>query len=184
MTRYQLAVFFALVSLLLSVSAGFAADDKAIYAYVPQMIRFYLQQDAILPNVETYLLHDPAQRTAHEAAFAAARCDVFASSHTCLPALARFNEGVVINNGAAGMPNFRDALHGVVSRIAVAPSPHSPLYGTRIRGVHVDALPLHYDNARWLDEFDSQWPAGSPAALNYRERILHGPAWTLREAAP
>lgn len=129
-------------------------------------------------------LHDPAQRTAHEAAFAAARCDVFASSHTCLPALARFNEGVVINNGAAGMPNFRDALHGVVSRIAIAPSPHSPLYGTRIRGVHVDALPLHYDSARWLDEFDSQWPAGSPAALNYRERILHGPAWTLREAAP
>ncbi|KIH77965.1 Uncharacterized conserved protein, circularly permuted ATPgrasp superfamily [Geoalkalibacter ferrihydriticus] len=31
------------------------ADDKAIYAYVPQMIRFYLDQDPILNNVETYL---------------------------------------------------------------------------------------------------------------------------------
>ncbi len=31
------------------------ADDKAIYAYVPDMIRFYLAQDPILPNVETYL---------------------------------------------------------------------------------------------------------------------------------
>jgi uncharacterized circularly permuted ATP-grasp superfamily protein len=31
------------------------ADDKAIYAYVPEMIRYYLDQDAILNNVETYL---------------------------------------------------------------------------------------------------------------------------------
>ncbi len=29
------------------------ADDKALYAYVPRMIRYYLDQDAILPNVET-----------------------------------------------------------------------------------------------------------------------------------
>jgi uncharacterized circularly permuted ATP-grasp superfamily protein len=38
------------------------ADDKAMYAYVPKIIRYYLEQDAILPNVETYLLTDPAQR--------------------------------------------------------------------------------------------------------------------------
>ena len=31
------------------------ADDKAIYAYVPEMIRYYLDQDAILNNVETFL---------------------------------------------------------------------------------------------------------------------------------
>lgn len=31
------------------------ADDKAVYAYVPDMIRYYLDQDAILPNVPTYL---------------------------------------------------------------------------------------------------------------------------------
>ncbi|MEJ2471180.1 MAG: circularly permuted type 2 ATP-grasp protein [Desulfuromonadales bacterium] len=31
------------------------ADDKAIYAYVPDMIRYYLDQDAILHNVKTYL---------------------------------------------------------------------------------------------------------------------------------
>ena len=39
------------------------ADDKAIYAYVPKMIRFYLSEDAILGNVETYLLDDPQQRS-------------------------------------------------------------------------------------------------------------------------
>ena len=38
------------------------ADDKALYAYVPAMIRYYSGQDPILNNVETYLLHDHAQR--------------------------------------------------------------------------------------------------------------------------
>jgi uncharacterized circularly permuted ATP-grasp superfamily protein len=31
------------------------ADDKVIYAYVPQIIKYYLDQDAIIPNVPTYL---------------------------------------------------------------------------------------------------------------------------------
>ena len=37
------------------------ADDKAVYAYVPAIIRYYLDQDAILPNVETYLCREPSQ---------------------------------------------------------------------------------------------------------------------------
>jgi uncharacterized circularly permuted ATP-grasp superfamily protein len=35
------------------------ADDKAIYRFVPEMIRFYLSEEPILQNVETYLLSDP-----------------------------------------------------------------------------------------------------------------------------
>ncbi|QOV91422.1 circularly permuted type 2 ATP-grasp protein [Humisphaera borealis] len=31
------------------------ADDKAVYPYVPRMIKFYLGQEAILPNVKTYI---------------------------------------------------------------------------------------------------------------------------------
>ncbi len=31
------------------------ADDKVVYAYVPDMIRYYLGEDAILPNVPTFL---------------------------------------------------------------------------------------------------------------------------------
>jgi uncharacterized circularly permuted ATP-grasp superfamily protein len=38
------------------------ADDKALYAYVPAIIRYYLKEDPILPNVETYLMTDPKQR--------------------------------------------------------------------------------------------------------------------------
>jgi uncharacterized circularly permuted ATP-grasp superfamily protein len=37
------------------------ADDKAVYAYVPAMIKYYLGEDAILPNVPTYVCGDPAQ---------------------------------------------------------------------------------------------------------------------------
>lgn len=38
------------------------ADDKAVYAYVPEMIRYYLGEDPILPNVPTYLCMDGKQR--------------------------------------------------------------------------------------------------------------------------
>jgi uncharacterized circularly permuted ATP-grasp superfamily protein len=34
------------------------ADDKAIYCFVPDMIRFYLAEEPILENVKTYLLSD------------------------------------------------------------------------------------------------------------------------------
>jgi uncharacterized circularly permuted ATP-grasp superfamily protein len=39
------------------------ADDKAIYHYVPEMIRFYLSEEPILENVPTYLLGDERLRS-------------------------------------------------------------------------------------------------------------------------
>ncbi len=38
------------------------ADDKAVYTYVPAMIRYYLNEEPILPNVETYDLGDADMR--------------------------------------------------------------------------------------------------------------------------
>jgi len=38
------------------------ADDKALYAYVPDIIHYYLSEEPILPNVKTYLLTDPKSR--------------------------------------------------------------------------------------------------------------------------
>ena len=38
------------------------ADDKVVYAYVPAVIKYYLDEDPILPNVETYLCYDRKQR--------------------------------------------------------------------------------------------------------------------------
>ena len=49
------------VSIANAIGTGIA-DDKALYAYVPAIIRFYLSEDPILPNVETYLLGDSSHR--------------------------------------------------------------------------------------------------------------------------
>jgi uncharacterized circularly permuted ATP-grasp superfamily protein len=38
------------------------ADDKAVYALVPKIVRYYLDEDPILPNVETYLCALDADR--------------------------------------------------------------------------------------------------------------------------
>ncbi|CAM3772690.1 circularly permuted type 2 ATP-grasp protein [Alkalicoccus chagannorensis] len=38
------------------------ADDKEIYAYVPEMIRYYLGEDPLIPNVDTYFLRDKETR--------------------------------------------------------------------------------------------------------------------------
>jgi uncharacterized circularly permuted ATP-grasp superfamily protein len=38
------------------------ADDKAIYAYVPKIIKYYLGEDPILNNVQTFLMTDDKER--------------------------------------------------------------------------------------------------------------------------
>jgi hypothetical protein len=124
--------------------------------------------------------------------FARANVDVFASSHTCLPALRRLDgQGrthAVINNGAAGMPNFRGTHHGVISRIATTPPPaglpvlHQLAWEVGGRMLHVAAVALAYDHPRWQERFMADWPAGSAAHASYFERIAHGPAFTRRQA--
>ena len=49
------------VALANTIGTG-VADDKAIYAYIPTIIRYYLGEEPILPNVETFLLADEKQR--------------------------------------------------------------------------------------------------------------------------
>ena len=38
------------------------ADDKVVYAYVPKIIKYYLGEEAILPNVPTYVCWDDEER--------------------------------------------------------------------------------------------------------------------------
>lgn len=49
------------VALVNAVGNG-VADDKAVYAYVPEMIRYYLNEEIILPNVPTYQMIDKDAR--------------------------------------------------------------------------------------------------------------------------
>jgi uncharacterized circularly permuted ATP-grasp superfamily protein len=47
------------VALANAVGTG-VADDKAIYAYMPRIIKYYLDQEPILSNVETHICREPA----------------------------------------------------------------------------------------------------------------------------
>src|SRR6202795_1750745 len=49
------------VSLANAIGTG-VADDKAVYAYVPKIIRYYLQEDPILQNVPTFLMSEQTHR--------------------------------------------------------------------------------------------------------------------------
>jgi uncharacterized circularly permuted ATP-grasp superfamily protein len=49
------------VALANAIGTG-VADDKALYAYVPKIIKYYLDEEPILSNIETYLLEEPKQR--------------------------------------------------------------------------------------------------------------------------
>jgi hypothetical protein len=115
-----------------------------------------------------------------------ARVDVFASTHTCLAALRDFalpdGRLTIINNGAAGMPNFARSQCGVITRIAITPSPHASLYGVQRDGIHIDALAVDYDAEAFLARFLTRWPPGSPAYASYYRRIVDGPDYHLAQA--
>jgi hypothetical protein len=115
-------------------------------------------------------------------AFDETGADVFASSHTCLPVLQGFpGDRALINNGAAGMPNFRGLRFGLATRIACSPHTEA-LYGVRCGKVYAEAIPLSYDAAAWERKFLAQWPANSDAHCSYYDRIVNGPDYSIEAA--
>lgn len=117
-------------------------------------------------------LADPAHARWVEAMLAEAKVDVFAGTHTCRGALARFEGGVVANNGAAGMPNRAGQHAGWLTRIA-----RRPLEGAhteQVAGAHVQLVPIEYDHESWVRRFLAAWPEGSPAHASYYRRIAEG----------
>jgi hypothetical protein len=134
-------------------------------------------------------LDDPVHQARLGGWLRAAQVDVFACSHTCLPACRTLRApdaaAVVINNGAAGMPNFAGTRFGVVTRISAERGPpESVLYGTRTGDVHVEALRVDYDPDEWLRQFLGAWPEGSPAHRSYFDRITAGPRYAPDRAMP
>jgi hypothetical protein len=122
-------------------------------------------------------------RAAAPALIARAGVDIFASTHTCLPVLQVFEEGtVLVNNGAAGMPNFRGTMYGLASRISLSPC-RDAVYSIGQRGVFIEAIPLLYDSRAWQARFLAQWKPGSDAHCSYWERIVSGPNYEIAQAA-
>lgn len=114
-----------------------------------------------------------------------AHVDVFASTHTCLPVFqqvqvpGRAQAAWVLNNGAAGMPNFQGDAAGLLTRIA-----HTPLEGPQRRcavqahGLHLEAIAIETPAAAAQARFLQQWPEGSDAHASYFSRIAAGPAYS------
>ncbi|MDE2255362.1 MAG: hypothetical protein KGL42_14020 [Betaproteobacteria bacterium] len=121
------------------------------------------------------------------ATFRQAKVNAFCSSHTCLPAAFALDvdgqRRLIINNGAAGMPNFRDTSFGVLTRVSIrADVPPDSLYGMNLGGLRFDALPIHFDERAWQRRFLRNWPTGSDAHASYFARIMHGPDFELTQA--
>jgi uncharacterized circularly permuted ATP-grasp superfamily protein len=115
------------------------ADDKAMYTFVPGLIRYYLNEEPLLPNVDTYLLSDADQLEA---------------------VLERLDELVVkpvAGSGGYGMligPQASDAEiesfsaliaanpRGYIAQEIVNLSRHPTLVGDHLEGRHVDFRPF------------------------------------------
>ena len=132
-------------------------------------------------------LHDPENIAWLQQICRDAKLAGFVSSHTCLPTFRRFadtgNGHFVINNGAAGMPNFSRTQYGLISRISVNPAGEGlSQYGGMAANVYVDAIPVHYDAEKFQKSFIENWPQGSAAHHSYFQRIVDGPAYTAPHA--
>jgi hypothetical protein len=130
------------------------------------------------PAGDSPTIASPMPRTSagSNPAFRDAKVEIFASTHTCLPALRAFGSGVVSNNGAAGMPNHSATRFGLITRISRKPY-RGPdrRRGLEHAGVHVDSLRVDYDHARWMKRFLDSWPEGSAAHASYHKRMVDGP---------
>ena len=116
--------------------------------------------------------------------------DAFACTHTCLPVFQAVpgspgrHARWILNNGAAGMPNFRSDAAGLLTRIAVAPSAQAPRrFGVELGGgVVAEAIAIDIDLPIWRARFEAVWPGGSDAHVSYFDRIVHGPDYAAADA--
>ena len=130
-------------------------------------------------------LRGAAHRVRVRAWFAQAGVDAFACSHTCLPVFLSLGSGgpLVLNNGAAGMPNFAGDAAGLLTRIALRPfDGPERRHGLKRGAVHIDAIAVEGDAARFQHRFLADWPAGSDAHASYWGRIADGPAYLPSQA--
>jgi hypothetical protein len=134
-------------------------------------------------------LRDAAHRHRVRRWFDEAGVDAFACTHTCLPVFAKFRDSarafapVVMNNGAAGMPNFAGDAAGLLTRIALQPfEGPQRRFGLRQGGVFMDAIAIEHDTARWQATFRRQWPQGSDAFESYWTRLSAGPRYAAGDA--
>jgi uncharacterized circularly permuted ATP-grasp superfamily protein len=125
------------------------ADDKLVYTYVPELIRYYLNEEPVLANVESYRMDDPDVRT-----WVLARLDRLVLK----PVNGAGGAGIVI--GPHADERTLDELHGKVAAsprgwIAQRPvslSTSPVLIGERLEPRHIDLRPFAVNDGNdvWL----------------------------------
>ncbi|MZP28343.1 circularly permuted type 2 ATP-grasp protein [Heliobacterium undosum] len=126
------------VALVNAPGAG-VADDKAVYAYVPEIIRYYLNEEPILQNVPTYLLDDPEQRR-----YVLANLDKMVVKKTT----GAGGYGMLIGPkaSAAEIEDFARAIVNDPKEYIAQPtinlSQHPSLVNGRFEGRHIDLRPF------------------------------------------
>ncbi|CAO5152885.1 Circularly permuted ATPgrasp domain-containing protein [Frankia sp. AiPs1] len=115
------------------------ADDKLMYTYVPELIRYYLGEEPILANVDTYRLEDPDQR-----AYVLERLD----SLVVKPVDGSGGKGIVIGPQAsdAELAALRERVsedpRGWIAQRVVRLSTSPTLADDRLGPRHVDLRPF------------------------------------------
>ena len=115
------------------------ADDKAIYAYVPTIIKYYLGEDEILPNVKTYVASDPSDRA-------------YILEHIGELVVKSVNEsggyGMLVGPHASAADHeeyrtrVRNDPRGYIAQPTLALSRHPTWSGDHLEGRHVDLRPF------------------------------------------
>jgi len=115
------------------------ADDKAVYALIPKIIRYYLDEDPILPNVETHLCAIEAER----------RYVLEHLDHLVVKAVGGSGGyGMLIGpaSSAAERERFRRRIEAepraFIAQPVVGLSVQAVLDGTRLRACHQDLRPF------------------------------------------
>jgi uncharacterized circularly permuted ATP-grasp superfamily protein len=114
------------------------ADDKVIYAYVPQIIRYYLGEDQLLPNVPTYLCWEEDQQN-----------HVLVNLDKLVVKAANESGGYGMLVGPHATPEQRQDFAGrikanprnYIAQPTLALSRVPTLFGDRFEGCHVDLRP-------------------------------------------
>ena len=115
------------------------ADDKAVYAFVPALIEYYLGDAPILPNCTTYLLWEPDQRRE-----VIERIDQLVVK----PVAESGGYGMLIGptatdaECAAMIERIEADPRGYIAQEVVSLSRHPTLVGDRVAGRHIDLRPF------------------------------------------
>ncbi len=115
------------------------ADDKAIYPFVPAIIGYYLGEDPILPNVETFRPTVPAERS-----------HILANLEKLVVKAVDGSGGYGMLIGPASTAEQRDEFarkveanpRGFIAQPTICLSQHPTVVDGRIEGRHVDLRPF------------------------------------------